>query len=266
MLSEQALLDTVKASPAAVAAHDKQAWLDLFTHDAEVNDPIGSRAHAGGYAIERFYETFIAPNKIRFEVQQDVVCGHTVVRDVSIVTVMPTGLTVSVPTHIRYEMAESPQGPKIRRLYAHWELAPMVWQTLRTGLLGLRTYMRLSWRMIRCQGLAGVLGFMRGFAGVGRRGKRRAESFLQALTQTEAPEGRDLLASGAALELPAGSSVSLSELAQRTQGISWTKVIAAGRHVSASIVLHGQRGVLFLDFDSSRRISRGVFYLDGDKA
>lgn len=265
MLSEQALLDAVKASPAAVAAHDKRAWLELFARDAEVNDPIGSRPHAGPQAIERFYETFIAPNNIRFEVDQDVVSGHSVVRDVSIVTVMPTGLTVSVPTHIRYELTESPQGPRIQRLYAHWELAPMVWQTLRTGLLGLRTYTKLSWRMIRCQGLGGVFGFMRGFAGVGRDGKRKAESLLQAISQARAPEGRELFASDAVLELPAGSPLGLSELAERGQGLNWNKVIAAGRHVSATISLNGRQGVLFLEFDRRKRIHRAVFYLDQTK-
>jgi len=101
MFSDQEKLALVKASPEAVAQHDKTAWLNLFTTDALVNDPVGSKPHVGHAQIGRFYDSFIAPNKITFAPEHDTVCGDTVVRDLTIVTILLTGLTVPVATHIR---------------------------------------------------------------------------------------------------------------------------------------------------------------------
>ena len=62
------LLAAVGRSPAAVAVHDRAAWVGLFSDGARVNDPVGSRPHVGRAAIEKFYDTFIAPNTITFHV------------------------------------------------------------------------------------------------------------------------------------------------------------------------------------------------------
>ena len=255
-VSAAALLDTAKASPAAVAVHDKRAWLALFASPAEVNDPVGSRVHGNAQAIERFYETFIAPNAIEFEALHDVVCGDTVVRDVIIHTRMPTGLAVSVPTHIRYRMVDGGDGPRIAGLYAHWELGLMVAQTLRQGWLGLRTYAALGTRMVRMQGLTGVLGFSRGFLGVGRRGKRRAEIFLQALAARDEAGARQFLAPAARLQAPDGSPIDLAHLMDGADAMTWRKVMASGRWVSATVVRDGATGVAFMHFDRSRRMDR----------
>ena len=45
------LLATVERSPAATAAHDKAAWVGLFSADGRVEDPVGSRPHIGHRAI-----------------------------------------------------------------------------------------------------------------------------------------------------------------------------------------------------------------------
>ena len=81
--SKDQMLAVVNASPAAVAAHDKSQWLGLFSRQGIVEDPVGSAAHvrkAGLQAVDPldpFYETFIAPNDIRFEVERDLVCGRS---------------------------------------------------------------------------------------------------------------------------------------------------------------------------------------------
>src|SRR5690349_8133285 len=111
------LVAYVAQSPKLCAAHDRAGWVGLFAADAEVNDPIGSRPHAGREAIERFYDTFIAPNHLSFAVEHDVVCGMTVMRDLDIRTTMSTGLQLSVPMHLRYELVEQQGELKIRRLY-----------------------------------------------------------------------------------------------------------------------------------------------------
>src|ERR1700756_4358597 len=90
------LLAPVEASPRAVAAHERDAWVGLFAPGARVCDPVGSRPHTGRAAIERFYDTFIGPNDIVFRVERDVVCGMTVWRDLGIETTMSTGVTLRV--------------------------------------------------------------------------------------------------------------------------------------------------------------------------
>lgn len=262
--SEAALLATAKASPSAVAAHDKQAWLDLFAAHAQIHDPIGSRPHTTAAALNRFYATFIAPNNIHFVVDQDIVCGQTVVRDASIVIEMPTGLVVEVATHIRYELvADGTSDFKISRLYAHWEVGAMVLQTLATGWLGLRTYAKLSWRMLRCQGLGGVFGFMRGFMGVGAAGKRRTEEFFTALSQGDAGMVQCHLADEYKLELAAQKELDIPTALVLCQRLTWRKVIAAGRYVSASVSLGTRSGVVFLAMDRRKRVAHATFYLNG---
>ncbi len=68
-----------------VAAHDKAGWLGIFAREHVVEDPVGARPvrseDAG--ALERFWDTFIAPNEIEFEVARDWVHAFDVVRDVT---------------------------------------------------------------------------------------------------------------------------------------------------------------------------------------
>lgn len=261
MYSDQDKIDCINQSPAAVAAHDKAAWLGLFASNGLVNDPVGSKPHVGQARISRFYDTFIAPNRINFDVAQDTVCGMTVVRDLIIETTMSTGLRVDVPTHIRYELVEQDGALKIQNLYAHWELMPMVLQTLRQGISGLVTYGKLSVHMIRCQGIGGVLGFMKGFGGVGKAGKLRAEELLTAISQGDAILARGLMGYCQSQELPAGNPVSPDALVEQLQGLRWTKLTAAGSQVTATVFHGEQRGVVLLTLDRKRHIESIAFYL-----
>ncbi|MBW2235721.1 MAG: nuclear transport factor 2 family protein, partial [Deltaproteobacteria bacterium] len=160
----QRFLDAAKASPECVAKHDKAGWLALFAEDGVVEDPVGSapnrkgrfrgRSRSGDDELGRFYETFIAPNEIRFEVLRDIVSGTEVVRDVLIHTTLSTGLQVSVPAYLIYEMTEEDGEIRIARLAAHWELPRLSLQTLRGGLQGWTSMLRLSGKMLRIQGVA----------------------------------------------------------------------------------------------------------------
>jgi hypothetical protein len=59
--SREALLAVVERSPACVAVHDRAGWLDLFSDDAVVEDPVGSApAPKASGVLGRFYDTFIA--------------------------------------------------------------------------------------------------------------------------------------------------------------------------------------------------------------
>lgn len=259
--SDQDKIDCINKSPAAVAIHDKPAWLGLFASGGLVNDPVGSRPHVGKDEISRFYDTFIAPNQIRFDVDKDTVCGMTVVRDLIIETTMSTGLRVDVPTHIRYELVDEHGELKIEHLYAHWELMPMVLQTLKQGIKGLTTYSKLSVHMIRCQGFGGVLGFMRGFGGVGKRGKLRAEEWLTAISQGDSVNARDYIAAGAELHLLDAENCGLDSLTEQLQGLRWRKLTAAGKTVTATISLGDKQGVAYMALNHKKHIIEARFYL-----
>ncbi|MGA9872091.1 MAG: nuclear transport factor 2 family protein [Rhodococcus sp. (in: high G+C Gram-positive bacteria)] len=216
MPTAEDLLTAVRGSPDAVAVHDRAAWIDLYAENGIVNDPVGSRPHRGRDAIERFYDTFIAPNTINFHVDHDVVSGMSVVRDLSLETIMSSGATLHVPMHLRYDLVEENGQLKIARLAAHWELSTMIGQLLSAGTRGLTASAGLTPALIRNQGLGGVVGFMGGLRGVGAKGKVAA---------------RDILRSSDSL-----------------RGAKYHKWIAAGRTVSASVDSDAGHGVVFVDF------------------
>lgn len=256
------MLAAAKESPDAVARHDKAAWLALFAESSLVNDPVGSKPHTDADARGRFYDAFIAPNDIRFDVDHDVVCDNTVARDVVIRIGMASGLEVSVPAHLRYELVEESDGLRISGLLAHWELMPMVLRTLGSGLKGWTTYARLTVRMIARQGLGGVVGFMRGFSGVGRAGKQCARTFLDALANGDTQAADALLGAGAAIEVPSGTVVTAAEASQHLRGGRFSKLIVSGRTVTATAELDRGRGVALLEFGDKRQINRARLYIE----
>ena len=190
------LLNTAKASPEAVARHDKQAWLSLFSSGAIVEDPVGTSpsrcvpdAKTGEKDIsqlERFYNTFIAPNDIVFHVHNDIVAGGVVVRDVDIEITASTGLITIVHIYVLYELTDEDGNLKVARLAAHWELLHMVKQVAGRGRHGFKMMIVLGCRMLRFQGLRGILGYMRGFSGVGRDGKDVVLEFIKGMNERDA--------------------------------------------------------------------------------
>ena len=91
------LLAAAEKSAVAVGAHDRRAWVGLFTPGGQIEDPVGSRPHRGGRAIERFYATFIGPRNITFHPDADVVVGNTVVRDLELEVTMADSLVTADP-------------------------------------------------------------------------------------------------------------------------------------------------------------------------
>ncbi|MEV0297737.1 ketosteroid isomerase family protein [Nocardia sp. NPDC050710] len=259
------LLAAVQASPRAVAAHDRTAWVDLFGTDAAVNDPVGSRPHIGRAAIERFYDTFIGPNTIAFDVRRDIVARQTVLRDLFIATTMSTGATVRVPMHLRYDLAEVDGEWKIARLAAHWELAPMIVQLLRTGLPGLGAALKLGPQLVVNQGVSGAIGMMRALISVGRAGKSATTELFTAAAATDIGRVRGLLGDRVALELPAGTPVSVEEFTNRARNMRWDKLIAAGRTVTATVELGNAHGIAIVGFaPNAARITGIEVFLDAN--
>lgn len=248
MYTAEDLLAVVQGSPDAVAVHDRAAWVNLYSRAGVVNDPVGSRPHRGHDAIERFYDTFIAPNRIVFHVENDIVSGMTVVRDLSLETIMSTGASVNVPMHLRYDLVDEDGGPKIDRLAAHWELAPMILQLLRTGTQGLVASTKLTPQLVSNQGVGGVIGFMSGLRGVGRAGKTASAAALDSISRGER----------ATIPVETSNGIEPTDL----RGLTYRKLIAAGRTVSATIEHAGGPGVVFVEFaPSGIRIDRAVAFV-----
>jgi hypothetical protein len=274
----------VERSPAAVAVHDKAAWLSLFARCNIVEDPVGSRPHLSGVydrrdghrgmgPLARFYETFIAPNDIRFLVERDVVTGMQVVRDLSIEIAMSDSVIVRTPMHLLYQLVEQDGELKIFRLAAHWELLPMLRQQMSAGRGSLWLGTQLGWRMLRQLGIGGTVGFMGALSGIGRRGKERVRAFQQSFNEGRDKDLRELFRDDDVAVEVSGTdggfrALAVEQLAAQGGHLSFEKLIAAGNVVSASLCyrLAGseRHGVAFFEFDRrSRRIVALALHLQG---
>ena len=277
-MNKQILLDTVEQSPKAVAIHDKAAWKSIFAKYHAVEDPIGSSPHFGGLydavsgergngALDRFYDTFIAPNKINFEVQQDIVCGQHVVRDLTVHIQMSDTLKASVPMHLLYELVqEGGQGDwKIQRLAAHWELMPMMAQIFGKGLACVPVLFSLTVRMFKFQKLPGIIGFCKAAVTIGNDGKESVDKFIAAINNHERKKLESLFC-----DVSADDTFTLCEevkpisewLSQDVKVLSFSKILAAGNCVTVSISFSENNeiktGVAFFEFNSINKKIRSL--------
>ena len=181
----------VRSSPAAVAAHDKAGWIALFDDDYVIEDPVGWRPVRGD-DISAFWDAFIAPNDIEFVVHHDWIDGLHVVRDVTIVTTLGTGLQVTTPAHLRYELVERDGTLKVERMAAHWELVPNFAQLMRPRAAYLRSMATMGTSLIRNLGLADTARFVGAIRSVGKKGKEAVRAQLG----TRVDDLHKLIASG----------------------------------------------------------------------
>jgi len=214
------LLAVVESSPRATAAHDKAGWVGLFAEDGQVEDPVGSRPHVGHVQIAKFYDTFIGPRQITFHRDLDIISGTSVIRDLTLEIDMGSGIAMTIPTILRYDVRADENPWQIKRLRAYWELPAMVTKFLHNGVRAVPALIGLSAGLLRNQHLAGTAGFMSGLRGVGNRGKR--------LLANARPE------------------------------YQWDKMIAAGNTVAASVTTPSGRGVVFAEI--ARGTIRDISY------
>lgn len=270
-IARKRCIDTVMKSPAAVAAHDKSAWLSIFADLSVVEDPVGSKPHVNGAfdsrsgrrsngPLARFYDTFIAPNQIVFHVERDVVNAGHVVRDLTIEITMSPAVTVRVPMHLLYELRDEAGQIKIQRLAAHWELMPMLRQLMALGLPALSVGNRLGLRMFMNLGSGGIAGFMSGLRTVGATGKSVVSQFADVLNRQDLPAMIDLFAgNNAGIDAPFGAMhYTPAELAQGAPfTVSVSKLLASGFTVTATIAVttdtDSTSGVGVFEFDAKNR-------------
>jgi len=266
--SREACLATVMKSPAAVAVHDKEAWMGIFARYNIVEDPIGSTPQISGLfdarsgvrgngPLSRFYDCFIAPNGIRFHVDQDLVCGYHVLRDIHMEVTLAPKVVLKVPMHALYELVDEDGELKVLHLSAHWELWPMLKQQMSFGLASLGVGLALGSRMLRELGWRDTLAFMGAMRNIGTPGKASVQRFAAAFNQRDfAAMHAELASSFSGVCWPAQACAGDLELLQSLHGqLSLGKTLAAGNYITASFTLNGAgreqplSGVLFFEFN-----------------
>lgn len=258
----------VERSPAAVAVHDRAAWLAIFSDDAVVEDPVGSApAPKRDGTLGRFYDAFIAPHGIRFEIRRDQFLAGDVFRDAVIHTRVREGVNVEVPAYLLYQVAERDGRLAARRMAAHWQLSKMVGLAMRMGPrawwamtwlfvgmirhLGLRwvaAYLASLWRTVGAQGIALLESLRRGI-------EARNGTVLGSLFEPDAAIelGERVVTVGALLEaLPPGTTLAAEA------------PVTAGYTVSFRFTLRGAQpseGLALLEVSAtSGRIARARFF------
>lgn len=263
------MLALVARSPACVAAHDRDAWLALFSRDGVVEDPVGAAPNPRA-ALGRFYDTFIADNDIRFEVLEDLVADHEVVRDVIIHTRLSTGLQIDVPAKLLYELTSEDGELRIRRMRAVWDLRKRSTGALAAGLRGLWTLCVISLQMLRRQGLGGVLGYSRGLvSGIFSRGPATLAALATAVTAGDEPTILALFTPDASIELPVGTHHTVPAWLANHAGarLQFTDATAAGWLTAARFTLTGGAhpdtgGIAFVEFDpATRKLAAARFFV-----
>lgn len=257
-----ALLDAVDQSPRMAADHDRAGWVGLFTADGRVEDPVGSRPHIGPLQIGRFYDTFIAPRQIVFRHEADIVSETTVIRDVVLEVGMGPVVTMRIPAVLRYDLREVAHEWRVERLRAYWELPAMVLQFTGNGLAAGPQALELGRALIRNQGLRGSLGFAMGFQGARFRGKRTVRAFLDAVVAGDQLRAWRSLGTGALITHGERNPLKFGALSDELAGAAWTKLIASGSSVTASV--RGPRpGVLIADLGAGGgAITRLRYYFE----
>ncbi|KAA8887124.1 nuclear transport factor 2 family protein [Nocardia colli] len=121
-----------QALHAAVRAHDKDAWLEMFAADAIVEDPVGpsdfdpeGKGHRGRAAIAAFWDNAIAPNEsIEFLFEDSFACGNEVAYTGKVRS-HNGGQVIDAEGVFIYQVDEA---GKIRAVRAFWEFE----RTMRT--------------------------------------------------------------------------------------------------------------------------------------
>lgn len=252
--SPKALLDAVNASPAAVATHDKAAWLQLFDSTFHLEDPVGSRPVRDQVRLAQFYESFIAPNTILFHTGRDYIgqdsphC-YSVWRDLSLEIALSSDVRVTVPMHLHYQLLQQQDGSlRVRRLAAHWALWPMIKQLAPYGIKAIPTACKLTANIWRNLGWFGLSGFGLALLTPASAHEKLLEEVLG---------GQQTIA----LQNSQGQAIAQQEL----QAYRSSKIICAGRFITATLCNGDNEGLLVLArAHRFGEITQAQFFCDSD--
>jgi hypothetical protein len=251
------LLAVVERSPQLVAIHDRQGWLDLFSDDAVVEDPIGSPpALKASGLLGRFWDTFIAPHQIEFEVKRDLFSGRDVFRDVIIHTRITDRVQIDVPAYLLYQLEERGGTLHVRRLAAHWELARLSLGALKLGPRAWLPMTRLFARMIGRMGLGWVGGYLASlWGGIGSRGLKTLNQLVDAMAGNDDAALKALFDGAPSSDLPRSR-------------VTVESPVAAGWTVTFRFRIEGgPEGLGLLEFSrDSKKIARARFFTSAQQS
>lgn len=264
------LLTVVARSPDCVAAHDRSGWLGLFADEALVEDPVGAPpAPKADGRLGRFWDTFIAPHEIRFEIRRDHVLGRDVFRDAIIHTRIGRALAIDVPAYLLYQLDERGGRLVLERMAAHWQLGRLSLAALRLGPRAWIAMTRLFARMLRRMGPGWVAGYLASlWNGVGRRGLEAVGVLQRAIDDSDAVALCAACSEGATLELGARAAApsQLLTLFPRGSRLRVEAPVAAGWTASFRFALDGptpRAGLALIEFaPGTRAIRRARFFAD----
>lgn len=254
-----------------MAVHDREAWLALFSDDAYIEDPVGSAPNPkSDGTLARFWETFIAPHEIRFEVARDYYQGTDVFRDALIHTKVTEGVEVQVPAYLLYQAKVTPEGLYAKRMAAHWSLPFMTLTAMRMGPRAMFAMTGLFARMFRVMGTGWVLDYLASFwRTVGSPGKRS----LSALTDAFVLRDERMLASvfvaeGARVRVASRDGAPSELFAQWPEGsaLSFERPVVAGWTVTAKYRVEGPEageGIVLLEFAPGTELVREARFFGG---
>ncbi len=275
MVDPKKAYEIVKSSPEIVGRHDREAWLDLFSENAIVQDPVGAGPNRKNAdfrgdrdALGRFYDIFIAPNDIRFTVYQDIVMGNEVVRDVYITTTLPNGAISEVSAYLIYRVIEEDGELKIDSLKAHWDFTGNAINLLKNnGLNGIVASNQQFGGMIKTQGMSRVLEYCKAmYVGILGKGMRMVNEFATAVNARDEGSFARLFDSGATIEFPAGTSMPAADfLKQKDLQIKVSGLRSGGWVTScvfdATAGKTSHHGLAFFEFNpGSKKISNVRFF------
>jgi hypothetical protein len=262
----QDLLAFVRQSPTHVAAHQRQAWLDLFADDAIVEDPVGSTAvRKRDGSLAGFWDTFIARSQIRLEILGDYVDGEDVMRDVVMHTTMAEGVVLRVPAYLLYETRDHRGKRRLGRMAGHWTLAHSGKQA--RSLRAVRPMVATFARMLRHLGPAWMWSYLASQKnGVGLRGVRAVQAVASAVSARDAGALAALFAPDAELRfgcVRTSPAAWLENLADGSQ-LTVEAPIAAGWTTACRFRIDGpepSHGLALFDTSpESRRFVRARFF------
>lgn len=132
MASAHPAMAASRASWSAVHRKAKEEWLALFAEDACIEDPIGvspldpeGKGQRGRQAIEKFWDTNVAPNKIEIDMRHSYAAGNEVAHLGTLTTTFPNGKKAIVEGIFTYKVNDE---GKLVSLRGYWSLAEMRWE------------------------------------------------------------------------------------------------------------------------------------------
>ncbi|HWE26716.1 MAG TPA: hypothetical protein VHB97_01885, partial [Polyangia bacterium] len=153
-------------------------------------------------AIGRFWDVFIGPNDIRFEVRGDYTLGSSVFRDIVIHTKIAGAFQLDVPAYLLYQLDDTTGTLQIARLSAHWDLARMSLGAMKLGPKAWIAMTAMFGRMLKLMGVPWVAGYLSSlWKGIGGRGLASVKQLATAVEARDSHGLEALLEPSAVVEL-----------------------------------------------------------------